>query len=129
MKLFRLNVLFASLLMLWFANIASAQSLTGEFNNNKGWARGQTSSGFTLHGIDVSMEVQGSSIDGKLYYVVTFTNDTAATFNGGARISQNRPGNAFFAVSLKPGESKTWGEHLPAGLTTVYTLLRKDPAK
>lgn len=119
------RLLISAMVVLVMTSSALAQSQVGTFSNQYGWSPGDESNGqltfFNI--IKVSLEVKNSTLDGKAYYVATFYNSSDEDVAIGARVTNNEPSDTHFMLHIPAGEERTWGEHLPNGLTRLYVLV------
>ncbi len=74
--------------------------------------------------LGIQMIVKSSTIKGKAYYVVGFQSKTGGQVTFGARVTDRNPSDTHFTGRAAPGKNYVWGDHLPAGLNTVYVLVK-----
>jgi len=74
--------------------------------------------------LGVVLTVQRSPNTGQSYYVLSFESKTGQPVNFSARVSDRPTQRTHFAARAEPGRPYQWGEHLPAGLGTVYVMYR-----
>src|SRR5512143_2015562 len=74
--------------------------------------------------LGVHLTVKKSPKDRQSYYVLSFETRSGEPVNFSARVSDRPPQRTHFAARAEPGRPYQWGEHLPAGLGTVYVMVR-----
>ena len=74
--------------------------------------------------LGVVLTVQRSPNTGQSYYVLSFESKTGQPVNFSARVSDRPTQRTHFAARAEPARPYQWGEHLPAGLGTVYVMYR-----
>jgi hypothetical protein len=74
--------------------------------------------------LGVQLTVKKSPNSGQSYYVLSFETRSGDPVNFSARVSDRPPQRTHFAARAEPGRPYQWGEHLPAGLDTVYVMVR-----
>ena len=120
------NLLVAAALLLTTLTASAYEVVRFSKGSSGAWQVGDKSRMyFTEDGkVGIQMIVKKSTITGKAYYVVGFQSRTGDTVNFGARVSDREPERTHFSGRASPGKVYTWGDHLPAGLNTVYVLYR-----
>jgi hypothetical protein len=74
--------------------------------------------------LGVQLTVKKSPNSGQSYYVLSFETRSGDPVNFSARVSDRPPQRTHFAARAEPGRPYQWGEHLPAGIDTVYVMVR-----
>ena len=74
--------------------------------------------------LGVQLTVKKSPNGGQSYYVLSFETRSGDPVNFSARVSDRAPQRTHFAARAEPGRPYQWGEHLPAGVDTVYVMVR-----
>lgn len=107
------------------AALPAQASEVSTFRNQYGWSVGDTSTTIYNQGLQLTMRVNESYSNSRIYPVVQFCNNSSSNWRGSARVSSSYPDDTLFAISLAPGACYKWGEHMES-TTNIYIIVDRD---
>lgn len=96
------------------------------FENSFGWKGGQSSNREYFENLVVSIETRRAVTQGKMNVVAEFCNNSANTWNGGIRLSPNRPTRSHASLTVPGRSCKVWSEIMNEGITNIYVYAKQN---
>lgn len=97
-----------------------------EFENVSGWQPGDSSRILCAEGVCARLYFQSSFSDKQMNVIVQFSNNGAAKWCGGMRLSNRYPERTHNSITVSSSRSSTWNEIMPKGIRTMYLLVRRN---
>jgi hypothetical protein len=103
---------------------ANAQEIL-EFTSNYGWEEGDESRSLNAEGLDISISIDSSTINDRLYVRAEFCDDGSGGGTFGMRLTANYPERSHATIRVPEGGCTRWSEHLSDSVPTYYVYIKR----